>query len=122
MRSTNMRLRIFADHWLDVAKGLALLAAMCVFLLQAAAVSAADPPRGKAVGPENHVILSDTLSGSYFVAAPLKERYDRLLSQLEALKCELDAERVTGPQAATRLTSLRDELRKLREDIDRSKV
>src|SRR5262249_27470071 len=78
--------------------------------------------RAKAVGPANHVILSDSLSGSYFVAAPLKEQYDQFLSRLESLKRELDEQKVTGPQATARLNTLREELRKLREAIERSKV
>jgi hypothetical protein len=94
-----------------------------VFLLLAlGAVAAADERRAKAVGPPDHVILSDTLSGSYFVAAPLKERYDRLLSRLESLKRELDEERVTGAQATVRLKALREELQRLRDAIERSKV
>jgi hypothetical protein len=93
-----------------------------LFLPRAASVLASDESRATGVGPPNHVILSDTLTGSYFVAAPLKEQYDRLLSRVETLKRELDTERVTGAQAEAQLRSLRDELQKLRENIERSKV
>jgi hypothetical protein len=91
-------------------------------MLPVALVSAQDLQRARGVAPENHAILSDTLSGSYFIAAPLKEQYNQLLSRLEALKRELDEERITGPQATARLSALRDELHKLREQIERTKV
>jgi hypothetical protein len=97
-------------------------ATVLLLALSAASAPASDEPRAKAVGPANHAILSDTLSGSYFVAAPLKQQYDRLLSRLEALKRELDEERVTGAQATARLKTLGEELRKLRDKIEESKV
>src|SRR5262249_17569840 len=114
-RSSNM-----SPHF---SRGLVLVGTLGLFFLpQAASLLAADEPRATGVAPPNHVILSDTLFGSYFVAAPLKEQYDRLLSRVETLKRELDTERVTGAQAEAQLTSLRDDLQKLRESIERSKV
>src|SRR5262245_20343840 len=59
----------------------------------------ADDPRAKAVAPENHLQLKDTASGTYYVAKPLKEEYDRLLSRLRVLKADIESERTSGPEA-----------------------
>lgn len=86
-------------------------------------VAAAQPPLKPPVeAPANFAELGSSLAGSYFVAAPLKERYDRLLGQLETLKREMDDQRLTGPQAAGRVATLREELRTLRLEIERSKI
>src|SRR5262249_11667886 len=47
---------------------------------------------------------------------------ERLVARVETLKRELDTDRVTGAQAQAQLVALRDELQKLRENIERSKV
>lgn len=79
-------------------------------------------PEARAVVPEGMTNLSDTLTGSYFVAAPLKREYDDLLGRLDALKRDIDQDRVAGPDAAERLNGLRDSLRGLREQLDKTKV
>src|SRR5947209_18644298 len=118
-----MKLKLSKDSLRNSSKHFVPWATGClVLLLPGARVFAQDSPEAKGVAPANHAIVSDTLSGSYFVAAPLKEEYDRLLSRLEALKRELDDGRVTGPQATTRLAALREQLQTLRDKLERTKV
>jgi hypothetical protein len=59
----------------------------------------AEEPRAKAVAPENHLQLKDTASGTYYVAKPLKEEYDRLLSRLRVLQADIESERTSGAEA-----------------------
>ena len=91
-----------------------------------AAQPVADPPtkvvRVKAVVPDGMSRLSDTITGSYFVAAPLKQKYDELLARLDALKRDIDADRIAGPDAVKRSAELRVGLRELREQLDKSRV
>src|SRR5437870_4468328 len=118
-----MRRRLSQDHVSYSSKGfVSLLTGSILLMLPAAPVRAQGPQQAKGVGPANHAIVGDTLSGSYFVAASLKEQYDRLLGRLDVLKRELDEQRVTGPEAETRLQDLRAELQKVRENIERTKV
>jgi hypothetical protein len=104
---------------------------ICAFACAAVVVgisasSAAEPPakipRAKAVVPDGMALLSNTLTGSYFVAAPLKHKYDDLLGRLDVLKRDIDRDRVAGPDAIKGLNELRDTLRELREQLDKTKV
>jgi hypothetical protein len=117
-----MILKLTKDHLRHRAHDFLPWATLCIVLLPPAPLSAQNLSRAKGVAPANSAILSDTLSGSYFIAKPLKEEYDRLLAQVEALKHQLDEERVTGPQAEERLRALRGALRDLRENIERTKL
>ena len=81
----------------------------------------ADDPRAKAVAPENHVQLKDTASGTYYVAKPLKEEYDRLLNRLRVLKGDIESERTSGAEALRSLKSLQTDLGRLRDEIEKKK-
>src|SRR5947209_19776911 len=118
-----MKLKLSKDSLRNSSKHFVPWATGClVLLLPGARVFAQDSPEAKGVVPANHAILSDTLSGSYFVAKPLKDQYDRLLARLELLKRELDEERVSGPQAQGRLDALREDLKLLRLNMEATKV
>lgn len=107
-----------------------LLLTLAAATLLAPTANAQSPPaepttkvvRAKAAVPDGMARLSDTLTGSYFVAYPLKLKYDALLAKLDALKRDLDADRVAGPEAVKSLGELRANLKELRDQLDKSKV
>ena len=78
--------------------------------------------RVKAAVPDGMARLSETLTGSYFAAAPLTMKYDELLARLDALKRDIDANRISGPDALKGMNELRTSLKELREQLDKSKV
>lgn len=100
------------------------VATLTAFWVAAQAPPSVPPKVVRAVGaaPDNMSRVGNTLTGSYFVATPLKWKYDALLAKLDALKRDLDADRVAGPEAAKSLAELRAGLKELREQIDKSKV
>jgi hypothetical protein len=78
--------------------------------------------RIKGESPPNQVVLKSVPGGTFFVAKSLKERYDRALAEVQRLKGDLDADRVSGADAMEELESLQGELEKLREEIERAKA
>src|SRR5687767_4819961 len=97
--------------------------ALAVASIPVPAAGKADPLEPAAVtAPANSVVLEHTRGGAYFVSEPLKEEYDRLLSRVRALRAELDAGQVTGPQVLRELNELQPKLDRLRADIEKAKV
>src|SRR5439155_26784792 len=96
------------------------LISVAVLLLHAAAT--AEEPKAKAFAPANHVELKDTICGSYFIAKPLKEEYDRLLGRLTVVRADIEAERTSGTAALRELKNLQTELEKLRKEIEEKKL
>jgi hypothetical protein len=82
----------------------------------------AEQPRAKAFAPENHLQLKDTASGTYYVAKPLKEEYDRLLGRLRVLQGDIESERTTGAEALRNLKALQTDLVRLRDEIEKKKT
>jgi hypothetical protein len=82
----------------------------------------AELPKAKATAPDNHVQLKDTASGTYYVAKPLKEEYDRLLSRLKTLQSDIESERTSGAEALSSLKSLQTDLVRLRDEIEKKKL
>ena len=82
----------------------------------------AELPKAKATAPDNHVQLKDTASGTYYVAKPLKEEYDKLLSRLKTLQADIESERTSGTEALRSLKTLQSDLAHLREEIELKKV
>src|SRR5688572_10220113 len=92
-----------------------------LFLVSSTA-ALADDPRAKAFAPENHLQLKDTASGTYYVAKPLKEEYDRLLGRLRVLQADIESERTSGAEALRNLKSLQADLVRLRGEIELKNV
>src|SRR6185436_8951755 len=78
-------------------------------------------PTAKAVAPDNSLQLKDTASGTYYVAKPLKEEYDRAVARLKVLQSDIAAERTSGEEALRRLRSLKSDLVRLRDEIEKTK-
>lgn len=83
---------------------------------------AQDPERVEGEAPADHELLSHVRGGAYFVARPLKERYDQLLARLRALKSEIETANIPGSQAIEELGQLQSQLADLRKEIEAKKV
>src|SRR5688500_9483684 len=96
--------------------------ALAALISVSSTAALAEEPRAKAFAPENHVELKDTVSGSYFIAKPLKEEYDRLLSRLKTLQADIESERTSGAEALRTLKELQTKLQDLRKEIEDKKI
>lgn len=99
-----------------------LLIAGLVFAPLFASLRAQEGLKAKAFAPENHVELKDTVSGSYFIARPLKEQYDKLLTRLRSLQADIESERTSGAEALRNLKELQTDLGRLRAEIEEKKL
>ncbi|MFN0016754.1 MAG: hypothetical protein ACKVP0_00760 [Pirellulaceae bacterium] len=95
---------------------------LVVLLAISSTAARAELPKAKAIAPDNHVQLKDTASGTYYVAKPLKEEYDRLLSRLKTLQADIESERTSGAEALSSLKSLQTDLVRLRDEIEKKKL
>ena len=103
-------------HFLE--RFLTILAIADVFLLGSLA-RADDAVQARSRAPADYQIVSSDRAGAYFVARPLKERYDKLVGQLATLRLDIaearlpptrpaaglmsSPRRLTGTQAANRI-------------------
>ena len=90
--------------------------------LNVPALAADDVRDAKGEAPPNHVLLRETRGGAFYVARPLKEQYDKILSRVRTLRSNLDAQRVTGPDVLLELQWLRDQLNLLSARLEHDKV
>ncbi|QEH32461.1 hypothetical protein OJF2_09320 [Aquisphaera giovannonii] len=103
------------------ALALALLGMACALACgPSARADDAAKPRPRAPG-DAQIIGSDR-AGAYFVSRGLKERYDRLLGQLEALRRDIAGARISAAEGRGRVDELSKELEGLRGEIERSRV
>ncbi|HEY2155349.1 MAG TPA: hypothetical protein VGH33_06945, partial [Isosphaeraceae bacterium] len=77
-----------------------------------------DSPRA----PGDYVIVEHDRVGAYFVARPLKEKYDTLLKRLAALKDDIAEARIDSAKARAETEAIGADLAKLRAEIDRAKL
>jgi hypothetical protein len=72
--------------------------------------------------PADYVIVERDRVGAYFVARPLKEKYDALLKRLAALKHDIAEARIDSARARAEADAIGADLAKLRAEIDRAKL
>ncbi len=100
-------------------------AALAFALTLAHPLRAADGPQEKKDqprAPANYVVVDEDRAGAYFVARPLKEKYDALLKRLAALKEDIAAARIDSARARGEIDVIGVDLAALRGEIDRAKV
>ncbi len=80
--------------------------------------------RGKhpARHPADYSIVESDLAGSYFVARPLKEKYDNLVQRVGELRTEIDEARIDEPGARRELDRLQTEIDEAIRAIDKAKL
>jgi hypothetical protein len=97
-------------------------AAMLLLPLFAQPSQAQETPAAKAQAPANQAILRSGLGGTYFVAKPLKQRYDGLVKEVRVLEAAINKGTIDENDALAEIRNLQDELAKTREALEKQKV
>jgi hypothetical protein len=100
---------------------LTIFAALGAFGLESRA-SDDEPAKKRARAPADYQIVSSDRAGAYFVARPLKDRYDKLVGQLAALRLDIAEARITSDEARRRVDQLSAELAALKQQIEEAKI
>ena len=81
-----------------------------------------DPAKARPRAPADYQIVSSDRAGAYFVARPLKDRYDKLVGQLATLRRDIAEARITSHEARGRVDRLSSELQSLKQQIEEAKI
>ena len=100
------------------AFGLALVLVLIARAADGQDAKKKDTPRA----PADYVIVEHDRVGAYFVARPLKEKYDALLKRLAALKDDIAEARIDSARARAETEAIGNDLATLRAEIDRTKL
>jgi hypothetical protein len=91
-------------------------------LLPASMLDADDAKKSPPRAPADFVLLEANRTGAFFIARPLRERYDALLQQLATLRTEIAEARIDSAEARRRVERLQADLDALRKQIDAGKL
>ena len=72
--------------------------------------------------PGDYRIFEQDMAGAYFIARPLKERYDVLRKRAASLRSEIDGARIDPARARAEVSALQAELNDLLRTIDHAKL
>ena len=79
--------------------------------------------KGKqAVAPGDAAIFAQDWAGAYFIARPLKEKYDSLQKRVAALRTDIREAKIDSASAHTQIAALQAELKELLLQIDATKL
>jgi hypothetical protein len=95
---------------------------MTADLLVGSVALADDPVQARPRAPADYQIVSSDRAGAYFVARPLKDRYDKLVGQLASLRHDIALARITSLEARGRVDQLSTELHALKQQIEEAKI
>ena len=103
---------------------LAALVVAALAALPAARAGDEEPAaeKGRPKAPSDYQIVESDLAGSYFVARPLKERYDNLVKRVGELKAEIDDARIDEVGARRELDRLQAEIDEAIGAIQKARV
>jgi hypothetical protein len=102
----------------------AALVAAVISLLASAPASAQeqDPGKGRTKAPAGYDVFDSDSTGSYFVARPLKEKYDGLMKRAGELRAEIDDARIDEATARREVDRLQAEIDEAIRAIDKAKL
>jgi hypothetical protein len=106
----------------DPTRLTALMALACALLASRAGADAQEPEKGRPTAPADYSIVESDVAGSYFVARPLKERYDNLVKRVGELRAEIDDARIDEAGARREIDRLQAEIEEAIRAIDRAKL
>ncbi|WP_165220059.1 hypothetical protein [Aquisphaera insulae] len=81
-----------------------------------------DEPKPRPKAPGDAQIVGSDRAGAYFVSKALKERYDQVVGQIEGLRQDIVATRISAAEGRSRVEELSTKLRELRSEIEKSRV
>jgi len=76
----------------------------------------------RAVAPGDAAIFARDRAGAYFIARPLKEKYDSLQKRVGALRTDIREAKIDSAMAHSQITALQAELKDLLQRIDATKL
>jgi hypothetical protein len=76
----------------------------------------------KAVAPGDAAIFAQDRAGAYFIARPLKEKYDSLQKRVAVLRTDIREAKIDSAQAHRQIAALQAELKDLLQQIDATKL
>jgi hypothetical protein len=104
------------------------VAAVLLLVLAVAPASAgvAEEPASQkakqAVAPGDAAIFAQDWTGAYFIARPLKEKYDSLQKRVAALRTDIRGAKIDSAMAHSQIAALQGELKDLLRQIDATKL
>jgi hypothetical protein len=101
---------------------LILLTILVILFLGSPAPAGDDSVKGRPRAPADYQIVSSDRAGAYFVARPLKDRYDKLVGQLAVLRRDIAEARIAPTEARRRVDQLSKELEGLKQQIEQARV
>jgi hypothetical protein len=87
--------------------------------------AAGEPPSKKSQpprAPADYTIFEDDQTGAYFIARPLKERYDELRSRVASLRAAINDARIDPVKARAEIDQLQQSLATLLEKIEQTRI
>ena len=105
-----------------------LISAVLVLLLVVASMPAVagqqqtDAKGKQAVAPGDAAIFAQDRAGAYFIARPLKEKYDSLEKRVAALRTDIREAKIDSARAHSQIAALQAELKDLLLQIDATKL
>jgi hypothetical protein len=110
--------------WSVPAAGSAVLVLVLVVAsIPAGAAQKQSDAKGKqAVAPGDAVIFAQDRAGAYFIARPLKEKYESLAKRVAALRADMREAKIDSARAHNQIAGIQAELRDLLVQIDATKL
>lgn len=102
----------------------AAIVATAISLLASAHATAREqePEKGRTKAPAGYDVFDSDTTGSYFVARPLKEKYDGLMKRAGELRAEIDDARIDEATARREVDRLQAEIDEAIRAIDKAKL
>ena len=118
------RLIRFGRRWsVPAAVSSVLALVLVVASMPAGAAQEKTDAKGKrAVAPRGAAIFAQDRAGAYFIARPLKEKYDSLGKRVVALRMDIREAKIDSNRAHTQIAGLQAELKNLLVQIDATKL
>src|SRR5262249_43976651 len=90
-------------------------------LLAATHAGADEPEQARPKAPGDASIFESDMAGAYFVARPLKEKYDDLLKRVGELRTEIDEATIDESQARRQIEQLQAEIEETIRQINKAR-
>jgi hypothetical protein len=114
-------MRTLIDSAFNPARVTALVVA-ALALVAATYARADEPKKGPPRAPGDQSIIESDMAGSYFVAKPLKEKYDSLRKRVGELRADIDEARIDESKARREIVQLQSDIDEALREIEKTKL